>query len=116
MNFKFISLTLILLAPAPIYLSLFQFLNNGGMNWPMQWSNEVVFWGVVFSIFSVAGILIAFNKRAAHPYFAIFTIFMAAIVLAPTVFNLINIGFDPSSKADSKTLEPLQFWVSDWWK
>jgi len=116
MNFKFISVTLILMAPLPFYLSAFHLVNNGGLQWPMLWSNEAVFWGILFSVFAFGGFLVAFKKRSKHPFFTLFAAIMTAVVLMPTFINLINNGLEQSSKADSSTLEPLQFWVSGWWK
>jgi len=116
MNFKFVSVALILMAPLPFYLSVFQLVNNGGLQWPMTWANETVFWGILFSVFAFGGFLVAFRKRASHPSFTFLAAIMTVVVLMPTFFNLINNGLGQSSKADSKSLEPLQFWVSGWWK
>ena len=116
MNYKFISVGLILLAAMPLYLSLFQFLNNGGMQWPMIWANETTFWGILFSVFAIGGFLIAFKQRSNHSSFTIVAAIMTILVLMPTAINLINNGLEQSSKSDSKSLEPLQFWGSGWWK
>ncbi len=116
MNYKFTSVSLILLAAAPFYLLFFQFLNNGGVQWPMIWTNEATFWGMLFSVFAIGGFLIAFKQRSNHPSFTVIIAIMAILVLMPTLNNLINNGLEQSSKGDSETLEPLQFWVSGWWK
>ena len=104
------------MAPLPFYLSAFQYINNGGLQWPMIWANETVFWGVLFSVFAFGGFFVAFKKRSNHPSFTLLAAIMTALVLAPTFTNLINNGLEPSSKSDNKALEPLQFWISGWWK
>lgn len=116
MNFKTTSLALILLAPIPFYISVFQLINNGGIQWPMIWANELTFWGLVFSVFAFAGVIAAYRKRKNQQIFMRISIVVAILALTPMTVNLINQGFGQSSKADSVSLEPMAFWSSGWWK
>ena len=115
MKYKAITLFLILIIPTPFYVSLFQLLNSGGLNWPMIWANELTFWGLVFSIFACSGIVIAYIKEKQQKLFLFISMLLLIIALIPMVFNFVNVGLGQSSKADSATLNPIGFWLSDWW-
>jgi hypothetical protein len=109
-------IVLISLSLVPEFISWYQFLVNGGLNWPMSWSNEKVFWGLVFIAFSVAGICVAFRNKEKHPNLLAASLVLSALAIAPAIYNYAQHGLGPSSKTDNKDLSLYEFWVSDWWK
>ena len=116
MKYKAISLALILIAPTPFYISLVQYLSSGDIKWAMTWANEQVFWSLLFSIFAFIGIVVAYIKEKNNKVFMFILCILLMMVLFPVIFDLINVGFEQSSKEDSAVLEPMGFWLSGWWK
>jgi len=115
MRVRFLVVLLVLLPAIPLGISLFHFINNGGLGWPMIWSNEVNFWSVVFSILTILGVRTAYRNRNAHPRLLVVSLLLAAILLTPGAYNIAKTGFGASSKSDDNVLHPIDFLTSEWW-
>ena len=101
-----ISLSIIPLIPKSIellHLSL-----NGSLKWSMIWSNEVVVWTLILSVFSFISISIAIKfRRYALTFFPLLSLIFSLVLF-------VQIGIEPSSKSDSPNLELLGFLSNQW--
>jgi len=92
----------------PFGLSAANFFLVGGLDWSMHWDNEAGLWTLLFSIpvllLGIRSIVLKSQKK----------IVLYGIVLFFAFFVAYDFGIKPSSKADASSLEPTQFWLSQW--
>jgi hypothetical protein len=110
-----LSLLLIALSGAPLYIDVFQFVHGGGLEWPMIWGNEKRFWSVALSPLLVFGIYISFSRRNFQPKVALASAIIAIVLIVPAFLDVYQLGFGASSKSDDEILRLSEFWISDWW-
>jgi hypothetical protein len=106
---KIVVIILLALIPtAPQMLGFFHFLVNGGLQWPMEWNNEAVAWGVLLIPAGLVSIYLAFKYR--YKWLVVLPLVSVVFVTIP----LFTQGYGPSSKSDSEKLELVQFWTKQW--
>ena len=111
-----IATLLITISFIPQSLSLFHLINNGGLDWPMQWSNEATAWSAIFYLLAVLGLFVTIANRKKTPKISILLALFASIIILSSAYALVSSGIGPSSKGDDKKLHLIAFWSSGWWK
>ena len=111
-----ISALLVTLSVIPQGISIYQLVNNGGLDWPMMWENETITWSAIFSLLALLGLFLAFKNKRETPKGSILVILFASIIIVNSVYALVSSGQGPASKGDDKQLQLSKFWGSGWWK
>lgn len=104
------AMLLIMLSQVPNGIAVYEFMNTGGLNFPMVWGNERIAWSAIFSIFALLGALIALIKKNGIPKRSAILVVVASIVVIFSIYELFSRGIGPSSKGDDKELRLIEFW------
>ena len=112
----FIAASLVTVSLIPQGVVLYQFIYNGGLDWPMLWGNETVAWGAIFSSLAWLALLMAFKTKRSSPKGSAIIMLFASIIIVHSLYALVSPGLDPASKGDDEALQLMAFWSSGWWK
>lgn len=111
-----IGIALVLLSGLPLYVGFFHYINNGGLDWPMVWGNEQRYWSMIFSPLAVLGMCLSYSLYAINKTLFYGVTIVATCMLFLLLYDVLLMGFAPSSKIDSDNLDLLGFWISKWWQ
>ena len=111
-----IAVLLVTLSLTPSAIAVYHLTSNGDLGWPMIWGNELVAWSGIFSLFAVAGILLAIANRRFTPKGSFVVSLLASCIVVYSLFSLVSHGIGPVSKGDDEKLQLMAFWSSGWWK
>lgn len=106
----FFAMLLIMLSLVPNGIAVYEFMNTGGLHFPMIWGNERIAWSAIFSVFALLGALIALINKSRMPKSSAVLMVVAFVVVIFSIFELSSQGIGPSSKGDDRELQLLEFW------
>jgi len=107
--------TLIIISALPQYISMYNFINNGSVAWPMQWNNEQRLWALIFSLLTLPALFLSLGTKEINTKLRAIFLLLSSVIISIALFNIVTSGIGQSSKADSESLLLVEFWRSGWW-